>query len=97
MRHRLLSVLVCWTVLCGGCATLACTPTTLSVAGKEERSVMRSEVRGVRTDSTGRVSEDRRQVIVPEYWVRDAAGQWYRVTEKEFHTAEPDRQLSICR
>jgi len=80
-----------------GCAGAACSPVTVVVEGKEERPTLRTEVRGVRTDSVGRVVEDRRDVIVPEYWVQGRDGRWYVAGEAEWRAAEPGSTLSLCR
>ena len=56
-----------------------------------------TEVHGLRTDSTGRVLEDRREVIVPEFWVLGGDGRWYEVSEADWRAAEPGHALSLCR
>jgi hypothetical protein len=84
--------------LAAGCASTACVPASVLVERKEERPRLRTEIRGVRTDPTsGRVVEDRRDVVVPEYWVRGQDGRWYHVSESEFQAAEPGRALPLCR
>ena len=80
----------------GGCAGVACTPATIVVAEKDQRPRLQSEPRGLRTDDLGRVKEQRREVIVPEYWVRDREGRWYRVGEAEWRVAEPGQPLQVC-
>ena len=80
-----------------GCAGVACTPTAIVVVTKDERPRLRSEPRGLRTDEFGRVKEQRREVIVPEYWVRDREGRWYRVTESEWRGVEPGQPMQVCR
>ena len=52
---------------------------------------------GLRTDSTGRVLEDRREVIVPEFWVLGGDGRWYEVSEADWRAVEPGHALSLCR
>ena len=81
----------------GGCADLACTPTTIVVAEMDERPRLRSEPTGLRTDELGRVKAQRRDVIVSEHWVRDQAGRWYRVDAEVWGTAQPGRPLVVCR
>jgi hypothetical protein len=83
--------------LAAGCASATCAPSTVVVERKEERPRVRTETRGVRTNATGRVVEDRRDVVVPEYWVQARDGRWYIVSESEWQAAEPGRALSLCR
>jgi hypothetical protein len=97
MRRRLIALPVALAAALHGCASVACTPVTIVVADKDERPRLSSEPRGLRTDELGRVKEQRREVIVPEYWVRDREGHWYRVGEAEWRTAEPGRPLALCR
>src|SRR5437764_4613740 len=66
--------------LAGGCASAACVPASVVVERKDERREPRSELRGVRTGPTGSVVEDRREVIVPEYWVLGRDGRWYQLS-----------------
>jgi hypothetical protein len=93
--HRPLAVVALATL--GGCADLACTPTTIVVAEVDERPRLRSEPTGLRTDELGRVKAQRRDVVVSEYWVRDQAGRWYRVDAEAWRTAQPGRSLVVCR
>ena len=97
MRVDGITVLVTTFAVLGGCATLACTPVSIVVAGKEERPTLVSQSRGLRTDELGRVKEDRRDSIGHEYWVRDGDGHWYRVSQAEWQAAEPGRPLQVCR
>jgi hypothetical protein len=97
MRPRLLLVAMFAGALAAGCAGVACVPVTVVVEAKEERPRLRTETRGVRTDATGHVVEERRDVVVPEYWVRGRDGRWYDVSEAEWQAAEPGRALSRCR
>jgi len=80
-----------------GCAGVACAPATIVVADKDERLRLQSELRGLRTDELGRVKEQRREVIVSEYWVRDRGGQWHRVGESAWRAAEPGQSMQVCR
>jgi hypothetical protein len=79
-----------------GCASTQCAPVSVVVAQKEERSQLRTEVRGMRTSGTGAVVEDRRDVIVHEFWVRGTDGQWYQVGEPQWRAVEPGATLSLC-
>jgi hypothetical protein len=97
MRRRLLAPAVLLTALLEGCAGLACTPATIVVAGKDERSQLGSEPRVLRTDEVGRLKEVRRQVIVTEYWVQDRDGHWYRVSEADWRATEPGQPIQVCR
>ena len=97
MRRLALTVLAVWMAALGGCAGLACSSVTIVVTEKDERPRLRSESRGLRTDELGRVKEERRDVIVPEYWVRDREGRWSRVDEAAWRSAEPGQPLTVCR
>jgi hypothetical protein len=83
--------------LLAGCASVACAPATIVVAGKEERPRLRTEARGLRTDETGRVREVRRDVIVTEHWVQDQAGHWYRVSEPAWRASTAGQSMEVCR
>jgi hypothetical protein len=80
-----------------GCAGVACTPAVIVVAEKDERLRLQSEPRGLRTDELGRVKEQRREVIVSEYWVRDPDGRWYRVARSAWQGVEAGQSLRVCR
>lgn len=97
MGRRLIAFSVALAAALAGCASLACAPVTVVVAAKDERLRLQSEPRGLRTDELGRVKEQRREVIVPEYWVRDRQGSWYRVGEAEWRAAEPGQPMTLCR
>ncbi|HTO13956.1 MAG TPA: hypothetical protein VMQ51_20450 [Candidatus Binatia bacterium] len=83
--------------LAAGCASVACTPASVVVERKEERKELRSEFRGMRTSPSGALVEDRREVIVPEYWMLGRDGRWYQLTESQWRAAEPGQTLSLCR
>ena len=95
-RHRAALVLALVAAL-GGCAGVACDPVTIVVARKDERSQLRSEPRGMRTDERGRVTEVRREVIVTDFWVADGEGRWYRVPAAAWRAAAPGQPLQVCR
>lgn len=95
-RHRVALVLALGAAL-GGCAAIACDPVTIVVTRKDDRSQLRSEPRGMRTDEFGRVSEIRREVIVTDFWVQDGEGRWYRVPEADWRAAAPGQPLRVCR
>jgi hypothetical protein len=97
MRRRLIALPVALAATLHGCASVACEPVTIVVADKDERPRLQSEPRGLRTDELGRLKEQRREVIVPEYWVRDGEGRWHRVGETEWRTAEPGQPMALCR
>jgi hypothetical protein len=97
MRRRLIALPVALAAALAGCASVACTPVTVVVAAKDERPRLQSEPRGLRTDELGRLKEQRREVIVTEYWVQDREGRWYRVGEADWRTAEPGQSMTICR
>ena len=75
----------------------ACTPAAIVVAATDERTLLQSETRGLRTDELGRVKEQRREVLVPEYWVQDVEGRWYRVSESVWRGAAPGQVGQVCR
>jgi hypothetical protein len=97
MRRRPLAPVLGLAALAAGCASAPCAPVSVVVERKEERPRVQTEVHGLRTDSTGRVLEDRRDVIVPEFWVLAGDGRWYEVSEADWRAAEPGRALSLCR
>jgi hypothetical protein len=97
VRRRLPALAVALLALLEGCAGLACTPTTVIVARKDQRSRLLSEPRGMRTDEQGRVEEVRREVIVTEYWVQDREGRWHRVAESAWRAVEPGQSIQVCR
>lgn len=97
MRADRITALITTMLGLGGCATLACAPVTIVVAGKEERPTLVSQPRGLRTDELGRVKEERRDSIGHEYWVRDGDGHWFRVSDAQWQAAEPGQPLQVCR
>jgi len=97
MRRRPLAPVLGLAALASGCASTRCAPVSVVVERTEERPRLRTEVHGVRTDPTGRVLEDRRDVIVPEFWVLGRDGRWYEVSEADWRGAEPGHALSLCR
>lgn len=97
MRALRIAALAVVTLAVGGCASLACTPVTIVVRDKEERSVLVSQPRGLRTDELGRVKEERRDAIEHQYWVRDDEGRWSRVSPTDWAGAQIGRPLGICR
>jgi hypothetical protein len=97
MSRCLIALPVALAAALGGCASLTCAPVTIVVAARDERPRLLSEPRGLRTDELGRLKEQRREVIVPEYWVQDREGRWYRVGEAEWRAAEPGQPMALCR
>ena len=97
MRADWIMALIATLLALGGCATLACEPVSIVVAGKEERPTLVSQPRGLRTDELGRVKEERRDSIGHEYWVRDGDGHWFRVSEAQWPAAEVGQPLQVCR
>lgn len=79
------------------CATLDCRPLTIIVAKKEERTRIDDSVRGVRTDSLGRLEEVRRFAVVPDYWIVAEDGSSSRVSPERFQAAEVGKPLEVCR
>src|SRR5262249_24583871 len=76
-------------VTLAGCGVFTCTPTSIEVASKDQRTRMVSELRGITNDETGRfVDEIRREKLVTEYWVADREGRSYRVSPAQWSSAE---------
>lgn len=85
-------------LLVGACATGApCTPVSIVVTAKAERTRMRMEPGGLRTTETGQLREVYREVLVREYWLKDARGHWAPVSEAAWRVAEVGRPAEICR
>jgi hypothetical protein len=81
-----------------GCSVFTCTPSSIEVASKDQRTRMVSELRGITNDETGRgVDELRREKLVTEYWVGDREGHSYRVSQAQWSTAEVGQPLTVCR
>ena len=97
MQCRGFPALVGLIVTLAGCAELACTPTSIEVASKDERTRMVSEFRGVTNDEIGRATEIRKEKLVPEYWVADRQGRSYRVSGAQWRAAEVGQPLTVCR
>jgi len=98
MQCRGFSALIGFAVTLAGCAALACTPSSIDVASKDQRTRMVSEFRGVTNDETGRgTNEIRKEKLVTEYWVADRQGRSYRVSEAQWNGAEPGQPLTVCR
>ena len=97
MHRSVLAIAMPMIATLDGCAGVACTPTPIVVAEKDERPRLQSEPRGLRTDELGRVKEQRREVTVSEYWVRDRDGRWYRVAESSWRGVQPGQSLEVCR
>ena len=82
----------------GACATGAsCTPVSIVVTAKEERTRIRMEPGGLRTTETGHLREAYREVLVREYWLKDAQGHWAPVSEAAWRAAEVGRPVEVCR
>lgn len=80
-----------------GCAAFTCQPVSVVVAAREERTRLESEFRGITTDHLGRVVEQRRDVLVPEYWIKDTAGAWHRVDARAWRSAMVGQPIEVCR
>jgi hypothetical protein len=82
----------------GACATGApCTPVSVVVTAKEERTRIRMEPGGLQTTATGQLREVSREVLVREYWLKDAQGHWAPVSEAVWRAAEVGRPVEVCR
>jgi len=79
------------------CASVRCEQLDVVVDAREERMRLAADPRGVSLDERGRVRHDRRDVLVPSYWIRSREGAWYEVSETLWRAAEPGRVLSVCR
>ena len=97
MQYRPSVALLGLVLLLSGCAAFECTPVTIEVASRDERTRMVSEFRGVTNDDTGRATELRREKLVTEYWVADRQGRSYRVTQEQWREAQPGQPLTVCR
>jgi hypothetical protein len=97
MQCRSLASVLALVVVLSGCAVVTCTPVTIDVASKDQRTRMVSEFRGVTNDETGRASPIQHEKLVPEYWVADRQGHSYRVTEEQWRSAQPGQPLAVCR
>src|SRR5262245_29580412 len=85
-------------VTLGGCGVFTCTPTSIEVASKDQRTRMVSELRGITNAETGRgVDEIRQEKLVTEFWVADREGRAYRVSESQWRSAETGQPLTVCR
>src|SRR5262245_54820017 len=98
MQCRDFPALVGLTVTLAGCSVFTCTPVSIEVASKDQRTRMVSEFRGVTNDETGRgVNEIRKEKLVTEYWVADREGRSYLVSEAQWKNAERGQPLTVCR
>src|SRR5262245_23604907 len=97
MQCRAFSASVALVATLAGCSAFTCTPSSIEVASKDERTRMVSDVRGITTDDTGRVSEVRQEKLVTEYWVTDRQGRSYRVSAAQWSSAEAGQPLTVCR
>jgi hypothetical protein len=89
--------LIALVVTLAGCGVFTCTPISIEVASKDDRTRMVSELRGITNDETGRgVDEIRREKLVTEYWVADRQGRSYRVSEAQWRGAEVGQPLTVC-
>ena len=84
-------------VLVAACSLVACRPSIITVAHKEERARLDTVPRGVRTTETGRLEELRVPEVVREYWVRAQDGTWYPISADRFRAAEVGGSVELCR
>jgi len=85
-------------LMLGACATGAlCTPVSIVVTAKEERTRIRMEPGGLGTTETGYLREVYREVLVREYWLKDAQGHRDQVSEAAWRAAEVGRPAEVCR
>jgi hypothetical protein len=97
MNVASLSAAVVIAAAVAACASVRCEELDVVVDAREERMRLVGDPRGVSVDEHGRVRPDRRDVLVPSYWIRSRAGAWYEVSETVWRAAEPGRVLSVCR
>lgn len=97
MRTRAIAALVLAALGAPACVVLGCTPVTIVVAGKEERTRVERELRGISPDRLGRIGERHLETLVHEFWVRDRDGRWYRVPEADWRRAREGEPLEVCR
>ncbi len=97
---RALAPVVAVAVALAGCGTMApraCEKTSIVVAQKDERTRVEERRGPPRVTATGTVEETKEIVPVREYWLRDQAGTWHRVSEAEFRTAAVGQSMDVCR
>lgn len=96
---REVAAVVALAVAVAGCATgtpAPCAKTRIVVAQKDERTRM-EERRTPRVTGSGAIEDTTEMVRITEYWVRDDAGAWHRITEREFEVVTPGQPLEVCR
>jgi hypothetical protein len=79
----------------GGCASMACRPSVIVVAKKDERVRLETPLGWHQTES-GRI-EEAPMTTVREYWVQAEDGGWYRVSIQQFDAVAPGDRLEVCR
>ena len=82
-------------LLLPGCASIACDPTSIVVAKKDER-VRPESLLGLRTTEAGRLEEGP-VTLIREYWVQARGGTWCRVSARQYAAATADDALAVCR
>ena len=98
MQCQGFSAFLALVVTLAGCSAFTCTPISIDIASKDQRTRMVSELRGVTNDETGRgVNEIRKEKLVTEYWVADREGRSYLVTEAQWRSAEQGQPVTVCR
>jgi len=98
MQCQGFSALLALLVTLAGCSVFTCTPISIDIASKDQRTRMVSELRGVTNDETGRgVNEIRKEKLVTEYWVADREGHSYLVTKEQWSRAEAGQPVTVCR
>lgn len=84
--------------LLAGCGTLACQPSPVIVAEKEERSRLEMVPTGGFSSSTGRLEEVRVPKAVRNYWVRAKDdGTWHPISPERYRTVEVGDTVELCR
>ena len=97
MTHLLMSlVLVVFAWGIGGCAALACRPTPITIAAKDERSRLEARPGLPRTTADQGMAEEVRPTLVREFWVRSDGGQWYRISERQYKTVNIGQSIEVC-
>jgi hypothetical protein len=82
------------TVALGACGPVACRPSTIVVAKKEERARPETPP-GIRITETGRI-EQPLMVIGRDYWVQAEDGSWHPVSAAQYDSVEVGGRLELC-
>jgi len=94
LMMSLVLVLSAWGI--SGCAGLACRPTSVTVAAKDERSRLEARPGLPRTTANQGMAEEVVPTLVREFWVQSDGGQWYRISEQQYRTVDVGQTIEVC-